>query len=108
MTGTLCTIVVIKVLEVCEMDIKWVKLEKMKLPIDIVPGTNPPQFKWSMIVDMPGGPKTIEFQECIPSYLEKAVETLIDITKQQQLELVSLREQVQSLEESLSQYVDEQ
>lgn len=47
------------------------------LPIDIVPGYDPPVFAWNQVVDTPAGKQVVEHQESLPPTVEDAVATLI-------------------------------
>ena len=66
----------------CTVTKKVDGMTDIKLPIDVMPGTNPPIFRWIQVVDTPNGWVTIDHEEALPSTVEKAVAHLIKIAKQ--------------------------
>ena len=70
------------------------------LPIDVVPGTNPPIFKWRLTIDTVAGPVTSDQEGPLPASVEKSVVLLIQIAKQLIAENEELRNR---LEPKLSQ-----
>ena len=67
------------------------------LPIDIIPNTNPPQFRWTQLVETMSGRQVVEYIETLPPTLEVAVQRLILVAKQLLMENAGLRGQVESL-----------
>ena len=49
----------------------------MNLSIDVVPGTDPPRFRWKQMVQTPAGPYPVDYEGVLPSSVEGAVRTLI-------------------------------
>ncbi len=52
----------------------------MKLPIDVVPGTNPPKFRWGQSVNTPSGKRMVEYEGPLPPSVEEAVVELVKST----------------------------
>lgn len=63
----------------------------MKLPIELIPGSNPPKFRWWQTVTSPVGSRRIMCEGSLPSGVEGAVIHLINIVNAQQQELEGLR-----------------
>ena len=75
----------------------------MNLPIDVIPGTHPPQFRWTQIVEAFGRPREIVPQEgLLPPSLEGAVAELIAMTKQLMRENAGLQGQVQGMADRIA------
>lgn len=54
----------------------------MKLPIDVIPGTRPPRFRWRQTVTSPaGGTQTVEHEGMLPPALEGAIAELVAVAK---------------------------
>ena len=64
--------------------------KKMNLPIDVIPNTVPPRFKWRQIIDTPVGKRTQEHEGVLPPSMEQAVLALVNIAKQLSKEVESL------------------
>ncbi len=58
------------------------QMDKMNLPITVVPGSNPPQFRWRQIVSTPVGNQVIDHESNMPPTIEGALVALISIAKQ--------------------------
>ena len=56
----------------------------MNLPIDVIPGTSPPRFKWSQVVETPNGRQVIEHEGVILPSVEVAIAQLIGTAKKLQ------------------------
>lgn len=69
----------------------------MNLPIDIVPNTNPPKFKWRNAVHTMNGTATQDCEGMLPPSCERAVEDLISVTKQALKDNAMLRGQVEAM-----------
>lgn len=69
----------------------------MNLPIDIVPGTNPPKFKWQQTVDALGGVRKVDCEGALPPSVEESVKALITLAKQQAQEIIGLRRMVEDM-----------
>jgi len=63
----------------------------MNLPIDVIPDTSPPRFRWRQTVSTPLGDRVVDHEGELPSTVEEAVIILIAITKQQAQEIIGLR-----------------
>ena len=70
-------------------------MDDIKLPIDVVPGTNPPVFHWTQLVDTFNGKQVMEYREALPPNVEVAVQRLVSVAKQLLMENAALRGQVQ-------------
>lgn len=53
----------------------------MELPIDVVPGSIPPRFKWKQTVDTVNGKRTVDSEGGLPPSVEQAVLDLIALAK---------------------------
>lgn len=53
----------------------------MELPIDVVPGTVPPRFKWKQGISTPAGTQVVEHESSLPPTVEGAVLSLIEFAK---------------------------
>lgn len=62
------------------------KRHESALPIDVVPNTSPPVFKWRQVIDGINGRQVIEHQGTLPPTVEMAVVVLLDVVKQMMLE----------------------
>ena len=71
------------------------------LPIDIVPGYNPPVFKLKQVVDTLNGKQVREHQDAMPVTIEVAMTRLISVTKQLLMENASLHGEIKSLKDKL-------
>lgn len=69
--------------------------DNMKLPIDIVPNSNPPLFKWQQTFDPTGVRRVVDCDGTLPVSVETAVKELILLAKQQQQEIIGLRKQIE-------------
>lgn len=49
----------------------------MDLPIDVVPGTAPPRFRWKQIVRTPSGAQRVPHEGALPPHIEGAVAALV-------------------------------
>lgn len=55
----------------------------MKLPIQRVPGTTPPKFRYKQTVDLPaGGTQVVQHEGCVSSSMETALCDLLRIAEQ--------------------------
>lgn len=69
-------------------------MDGIKLPIDVVAGTDPPIFKWQQVVDTLTGRQVVDHEEALPATVEVAVARLISITKQVLMDNAGLQGQV--------------
>jgi hypothetical protein len=53
----------------------------VKLPIDVIPDTDPPRFRWTQRVDTLNGPVDQECEGQLPVTVERAVADLIALVK---------------------------
>ncbi len=67
----------------------------MNLPIDHIPGTNPPKFKWKQTVVTLTGSHTSECEGMVQITIEKALLELIGLAKQQEKEIIGLQKQIE-------------
>lgn len=63
----------------------------MNLPIDLVPGSSPPKFRWRQTIDTLAGRTVVEHDGMLPPSVEDAVAALIKITKRLAAECEELR-----------------
>lgn len=70
-------------------------MEAVKLPIDVIPGSNPPRFRWRQTIDTPDGRRSVDHEAGLPPTVEVAVVRLIGIAKQLMMEVAALQGQVQ-------------
>lgn len=56
-------------------------LSVLTLPIDVVPGTSPPVFRWSQVVATPAGPRTSRMEGRLPANIEGAVLAMVQMVK---------------------------
>ena len=63
----------------------------MKLPIDVLPHTSPPVFRWIQSVESPVGTREIEYEGLLLASAEQAVVDLITLAKQQAHEIEELK-----------------
>lgn len=54
----------------------------VNLPIDVVPGSRPPSFRWRQTVETPYGCRVVEHVGSLPPTVEEAVKLLISVAKQ--------------------------
>lgn len=74
----------------------------MNLPIDIIPNTLPQRFKWCRSVTTPIGEKSIECEGSMPASSEVAISLLISLAKQQEVEILALKKQVEELKKPVN------
>lgn len=72
-------------------------MSKGTLPIDVVPNTSPPRFRWSQMIQTPTGPRMIEHEGVLPPSVEGAVLSLITLAKRRQKDNDTLHERVADL-----------
>ncbi len=63
----------------------------MSLPIDVIPGTDPPKFRWRQIVGTVMGDRVMDYESGVPPTLEPALVELIALVKRQAAEIEELR-----------------
>ncbi len=73
------------------------------LPIDIVPGTSPPRFRWRQSVDTPIGRQVVDHEEGLPVIVEVAIVRLIGVARQLMMENATLHGTIDGLNERISQ-----
>lgn len=66
----------------------------MNLPIELIPGTSPPKFRWRQTVTTPIGPITIDQEGLLPPAVDNAVGALITMTRQLLADNEALRKQI--------------
>lgn len=71
----------------------------MDLPIDIIPGSRPPRFRWQQTVPIDG--RTVNHQGTLPPTVEEAVAQLIALTKSQQKRLEGALTQIAEMSEKM-------
>mgnify|MGYP001606994709 FL=1 len=77
-------------------------MEEIRLPIDVVPNTDPPIFKWRQLVDTPSGKQVVEHQQAIPATIEVAVSRMVAIVKQLLHDNAVLRGTVEGMAERIA------
>lgn len=73
-----------------------------QLPINMVPNTDPPVFRWRHTVSTISGVTTQECEGQLPPSVEGAVKTLIGIAKQALMDNAGLRGQVQGMADRIA------
>lgn len=73
----------------------------VRLPIEIVPGTNPPVFVWKQLVDTPAGRQVVNHRGSLPPTIELAVTRLVGVAKQLLMDNATLRGTIQGLNERI-------
>ncbi len=73
----------------------------MKLPIDVVPNTNPPTFRWTQTVGTLGADAVQDCEGMLPPSCERAVEAVIKIARTALEDNVILRSKMDSLQKRL-------
>lgn len=63
----------------------------MDLPIDVVPNTNPPRFRWRQLVSSPIGMHNAQHEGVLQPSVEQAVLSLIILARQQAAEIENLQ-----------------
>lgn len=63
----------------------------MNLPIDLVPASRPPVFRWRQLVNSPIGPRSVEHEGQLQASVEDAIISLIGIAKQLSKECAELK-----------------
>lgn len=51
----------------------------MKLPIEVIPNTDPPQFRWQRTLDTLDGEREATHEGTVPCHLEAALVELIEV-----------------------------
>ncbi len=74
----------------------------MKLPIQIVPNTDPPKFKCKQTVESLIGLTEIDHVGVVPVWLEKALIDLIALTTKQDKEIEALKKKLEDMQPPLS------
>lgn len=77
----------------------------MKLPIDFVPGTQPPTFTWRTAVTTPNGMKMVDTVGRVSVSVEAALLDLIRLAKSQARRIEELIEQNEELREQQAENV---
>ena len=69
----------------------------MNLPIDVVPGTSPPRFRWRQEDSTPVGDKVVEHEGSLPPAIEAAVARLVEVARQLLADKAGLQKTVNEL-----------
>ena len=69
----------------------------MILPIDVIPNSNPPRFKWYQLVDSPIGRKLVDCQGSLQLGVSESVVALLRMVKELSAENETLGKQVRQL-----------
>ena len=72
------------------------------LPIDVVPNTTPPKFRWRQVVDTIVGKKTVDHEGVLPPSVERVVFELVGIARQLVTENDLLKKKVDDLTAELA------
>ncbi len=78
----------------------------MNLPIELIPCSLPPRFRWRQLVDTPNGQRTIDHEGQMPVTIEGAVVSLIDVAKQQAQEIAGLNKRLEAAYERIASQSD--
>lgn len=68
----------------------------IQLPIDVIPGTHPPRFKWKQKVSTPVGTRVVDGEGPLPPSVEQAVIDLIALAIGQSDQIEQLKKQVEA------------
>jgi hypothetical protein len=66
----------------------------IRLPIDVVPNTDPPRFRWRQLVGGFSGPQSLDHEGALPLTVEQAVLKLVQMNKRLLRENTSLSKQL--------------
>ena len=77
-------------------------IDQMELPINVVPGRNPPVFRWHQTLDTPAGKRIVEHESGVPVALEVVLVQLIGITKQLMYDNAALQGQLKGLNDRIA------
>lgn len=69
----------------------------MKLPIDLIPNSHPPRFRWVQVVRTLGISTAVTHTGTLPTNVEDAVAKLVMMCKSQQEEIEVLRKKLESM-----------
>jgi hypothetical protein len=69
-----------------------------QLPIEQVPHSNPPRFRWKYVADTPNGKMVVDQEGALPPSMEVAMQRMISITKQLLLENAALHGKIKAME----------
>lgn len=69
-----------------------------QLPIDQVPNTNPPLFKWKYIAETPIGKQVVDQEGVLPPTLEVPMQRMISMVKQLLMENAALQGRIKAME----------
>lgn len=73
-----------------------------RLPIEVVPGSRPPKFRWRQRVTTPGGVQWVEHEGVLPATLEDALVLLVDIARHSTSLEDHLRKRAEGLVEAVA------
>ena len=76
-------------------------MAELILPIEVIPGTDPPIFRWRQLISTPVGKQVVEHIESLPATVEVAVQRLVAVAKQLMMENTALRKQVDGMSKRL-------
>lgn len=74
-----------------------------KLPIDVIPNTNPPRFRWMKIFDKHTHPRKVQCEGVLDPSVEEAVLALIEYAKDLEKGCEAALKRISALEEELTQ-----
>lgn len=74
----------------------------MRLPINIIPNTNPPIFRWKQVVSTISGSQVIHHEGALPVAVEVAIARLIGIAKQLMFDNAALQGQIQGMADRIA------
>lgn len=69
----------------------WMENHGMTLPIELVPNSRPPRFRWKQTISTPVGDRTIDHEGTLSPTVEDALVKLIALAHQQAQEIIGLR-----------------
>jgi hypothetical protein len=82
-------------------------IAETSLPIDVIPGTKPPIFRWKQTVDTPVGRRTVEQEGRVPPSMEAAVMQVIALAEAA-ADIDGQRAKLQAFKDWVHDYLDAQ
>lgn len=76
----------------------------VELPIERVPNTSPPRFRWRQHVEALGGARMVEHEGTVPPTLESALIQLIVLAKQQARDIDNLQRMAEELTRQVAEH----
>lgn len=80
----------------------------MTLPINLIPNTQPPRFRWKQVVSTPSGNHTVDHEGTLPAPVESAVMDLIRVARRQELEIEKLQNTIREMDTRITEMTRQQ